>query len=273
MLVVANGTEHLARKLLPGLDLKGGTLRAIALNKRVPQAVCLKAAFKESRGDVVVVTGSYPQITKGSFYKLLAELDEETDVVSPWRENRVDPAVNQAQSRLFNYVVRKITGTRFRDLSCTVKVIRREVLEQTELYGNMYRYLPIFAEQKGFRIKEVACDHQKEYGKVGFFGFPIYFTRVIDLLTLYFNTHFSRKPLRFFSGFGLLFFMIGFTVFGYVFVQRLVWGIPIGGRAVLLLAILFIILGVQFSSVGLLGEIIAFTYGRYRKEYTIAKII
>lgn len=271
ILIMANGTEGFLKNELKNLKDCNDKLKAFTLNKKTPQSVCLKAGLKESKCEIIVVCGSYQQITSSSFTKLIDSMDDETDIISPWRQNRVDPSFNQFQSRVFNALVRKITKSSAHDLSCTVKVFRREILEETELYGNMYRFLPILAARKGYRHKEVKCEHYQERGKTGFYSLSEYFTRIIDILTLYFNTRFTRKPLRFFSTLGAIFLLIGFLIMFYVFVQKIFMGYPIGGRPVLLLAILFMVLGVQAASVGLLGEIIAFTHGRQRKEYTIEK--
>ncbi len=280
IIIVANGTEHfLATELqqLPPsaastLD-KAKQIRAFALNQKTSQAACLRAGFNECQGEIIVVCGSYQQVTKESFKVLLAALDEKTDIVSPWRKNRVDPKFNQLQSRLFNNIVKKIVGSSLNDLSCTVKIFRRAVLEQTNLYGNMYRFLPIVAAKQGFTNKEVACEHHQERGKTGFYGPFDYFSRILDIATLYFNTRFLRKPLRFFNLLGSIFLLSGVVITCYVFLQKIFTGHPIGGRPILLLAILSMVLGVQAASVGLLGEIIAFIQGRRIKEYNIDKII
>jgi hypothetical protein len=158
-----------------------------------------------------------------------------------------------------------------------VKVFRREVFEQTEVYGNMYRFLPILAQRKGFQVKEVMCEQYLKGPNEGFYKdvqkLSNYFTRVIDILVLFFNTRFTKKPLRFFSAIGMVFFSIGLLITGYVFAQKLFLGHPVGDRPILLVAIMSMIMGVQVASAGLLGEIIAFTHGRHKKEYTIEKII
>jgi len=153
-----------------------------------------------------------------------------------------------------------------------VKVFKREVLEETDFCGNMYRFLPIVAARKGFKNKEIKCEHYEERGKKGFYSLSEYFERLIDIFTLYFNTRFSKKPLRFFSTIGAVFILIGLFITSFVLYQKIFFGYPIGDRPVLLLAILFMVIGTQAASVGLLGEIIAFTHGRARKEYTIEKI-
>lgn len=272
IIIMGNGQEGVLRRELQRINTHE-RLKAFALNKKTPQAVCLTAGFNESAGDVIVVCGSYQQLTKESFITLLDAFDNETDIVSPWRQNRVDPGFNQLQSKVFNVLTKKIAGSRLHDLSCSVKIMRRNVLAETELYGNMYRFLPVIAAKKGFRTKEVKCEHYQERGKTGFYCLSEYIARIIDILTLYFNTNFSRKPLRFFSILGSVFFALGCGAALYVAIQKILWGYPIGGRPVLLLSLLCMVLGVQAAGVGLLGEIIAFTHGRLRQEYNVEKTI
>lgn len=273
ILIMANGTEGFLKNELEKLPSCNNKIKAFTLNKKTTQAVCLMSAFKESSGKIIVVCGSYQQITIDSFMQLIDSLDDTTDIISPWRQKRVDPPFNRFQSTVFNAIVRKITKSNLHDLSCTVKIFRREVLENTKLYGNMYRFLPIVASQKGFKNKEVKCKHYKERGKTGFYSMLAYLTRIIDIFTLYFNTRFTRKPLRLFMNIGLVFLLTGLLIAAYVFFQKIFMGYSIGGRPVLLLAILFMVLGVQAASVGLLGEIIAFTHGRHKEDYTIEKEI
>jgi hypothetical protein len=200
-------------------------------------------------------------------------MDCETDIICPYRQRRVDPSFNQIQSRLFNSLVRKIERTNLHDLSCTVRICRRKVLELTVLYGNMYRFLPIVAAQIGFKTKEVKCEHFQERGSTGLYSLSEYIVRMIDIFTIYFNTRFTKKPLRFFSSVGLVFVLVGLIITTYLFVQRFFLDIPIGNRPALFVSLLMLIFGVLVSSVGLLGEIIVFTHGRHRKEYTIEKEI
>jgi len=271
IIIVANGAENFLKQELKSI-LHADVIRAFALNKTT-QAICLKAAFKECSGKIIVACGSYQQITGNSFIELLKSFDNDTDIISPWRQKRVDPSFNRLQSNIFNIIVQKIIGTKLHDLSCTVKLFKREVLEETDLYGNMYRFLPIIAAQKGFNNKEVKCGHYQERGKTGFYGISEYLTRIIDILTLYFNTRFTKKPLRFFSAIGAMFFATGLFIASYVVFEKIFFKQPIGFRIDLLTAILLGLFGIQIAGVGLLGEIIAFTHGRRKKEYTIEKKI
>jgi hypothetical protein len=275
ILIIANGIGSFWSKKLDQLLSRNNRTKAIQFGTKTTQAVCLKAAVGASRGEIIAVCGSYRQISDDSLVKMLDSLDSELDIITPWRQHRVDTPLNQFESKLFNVLVTKLTATNFHDLSCTVKIFRREVVEETDIYGNMYRFLPILAEKKGFKTKEIKCDHyqQRGVGKSGFYSLSHYFNTFIDILTLYFNTRFSRKPLRFFSAIGLIFLIGGLLITAYIFAERFFLGYPIGSRSSLLLAIVLMVLGVQAASVGLLGEIIAFAHGRHRKEYTIEKII
>jgi hypothetical protein len=273
ILIMANGTGSFLRNQLTELQGFNHRLKVFEFNTKTTQAVCLQAGLRESSGETIVACGSYQQITKDSFNQLFDALDEGGDIISPWRQGRVDPSFNRFQSKVFNTLVRTLIKSDLHDLSCTVKIFRREVLEETNIYGNMYRFLPIVAAQKGFKTKEVKCQHFQERGETGFYALSDYVTRLIDIFTLFFNTRFIKKPLRFFSSVGLGFLLIGLFITFYVFVERFFMGHPIGDRPALLLAIFFMVLGVQAASVGLLGEIITFTHGRKKKEYTIEKEI
>ena len=273
ILLIANGTEGFLKNAQLEVQLFNNRLKAFALDKKASQAVCLKMALKETSGNVIVVCGSYQQLSRDSYLSVLDALEENVDIVCPWRRRRVDNPLSQFQSKLFNWLVKKAAASHLNDLSCTVRVFRRQVLDETPLYGRMYRFLPILARQKGFKTKEVECEHFQERGKPGFYSIPEYTERLIDILTLYFTSRFSYKPLRFFSAVGLAFLVLGLTVAGYVFAERVLFGHPIGGRPTILLATLFMVLGVQAASVGLLAEIIAFVHGRERSEYSIEKTV
>jgi hypothetical protein len=273
ILIIANGTGSFLRNQITKLQSLNHRIKALEFNTPTTQAVCLKTGLKESSGEIIIVCGSYQQITSESLIHLVDSLGDEIDIISPWRQHRVDPPFNQFQSRVFNTLVRKITKSDLHDLSCTIKIFRRKVLEKTEIYGNMYRFLPIVASRKGFKTKEVKCDHYQERGKTGLYGLLDYITRLLDIFTLYFNTRFTKKPLRFFSSIGMGFLFIGLFITFYVFVQKFLMSVAIGDRPILLVAIFFMVLGVQAASIGLLGEVIVFTHGRQKKEYTIEKTI
>lgn len=278
IILIANGTGGFLKELIKKHTIPDHNIKAFEMSNKASHAVCLKSVIKEMNGQFIFVCGAYQQITNESFVKLLDAVDDGTDIINPWRQNRSDPHFYKMQSNLFNAIVRWITGTRMHDLSCNVSVFRRKAIEDTELYGNMYSFFSIYAAQKGFTCKEIRCEHYKEHGeprlaKAGLYHFAIYINRLIDIFTLYFNTSFSKKPLRFFISIGVFFILIGFVIAMFIVAQKVAYGLPIGNRPILLLSSFFMLIGIQATSVGLLGEIIVFSHGRKKKEFEIEKII
>ena len=271
--IVANGTGNYLRKTISQSKILNNRIRAFEFYTKTTQAVCLKAILKETEGNIFLICGSYQQLTEGSMLQLIDRMGEGVDLVNPWREERIDPRLNQMQSRLFNWFVRIFVGTNLHDLSCTVRVCRRSVLEEIELYGNMFRFMPVLAESKGFKVKEVKVEHFKEKGKTGFYSISNYISRMIDIFTLFFNTRFTRKPLRFFSAVGMGILSLGIINFFLVFIQWFFYNVPIGNRHLLYISLILVSLGIIVSSSGLLGELITFSSVRHKKEYTVEKII
>lgn len=278
MIIIANGTGGFARNMLKGDPVFAGKIKALEMSNKASQAVCLKSILNECKGEFFVVSGAYQQLIPESYEKLLDSVDDDTDIVSPWRQHRFDPSIYKMQSSVFNAIVRWIAGFNMHDLSCNVRIFRREILEQIDLYGNMYRFLPVFSALKGFKNKEVKCEHYKEHGeprkaRAGLYHLSIYLSRIIDIFTLYFNTSFTKKPLRFFSSIGIVSIMIGVIINFILFLQKILYGQNMALRPMFILAIFMLVVGVQSAGIGLLGEIIAFTHGRHKKEYIIEKII
>ena len=278
MIIIANGIGGFLKNMLKSEKEFADKLRAFEMSNKASQAVCLKSILKECKGEYFVVCGPYQQLTLESYEKLIDAVDSETDIITPWRQHRYDPSIYKVQSNIFNALVRWITGVKMHDLSCNIRIFRREALDKTDLYGNMYRFFPIFAMRKGFKNKEVKCEHFKEHGEPrkargGFYYLTVYINRIIDIFTLYFNASFTKKPLRFFSSIGIVSIVISLIINLMILLQRIIEGYEFGNRPLLILAIFLLVVGVQSASVGLLGEIIAFTHGRHKKEYIIEKII
>jgi len=278
IIVIANGTGGFLKNMLTRNPVFASKIKAFEMSNKASHAICLKSILNECNGEFFVVSGSYQQLTLESYEKLLNSVDDDTDIVSPWRQHRFDPFIYKMQSKIFNALVGWITGFNMHDLSCNVRIFRREILEQIDLYGNMYRFLPIFSALKGFKNKEVKCEHFKEHGeprnaRAGFYYLSIYLSRIIDIFTLYFNTSFTKKPLRFFSFIGVVSILASIVINCILFLQKIFYGQNMALRPIFILAIFLLVVGVQSAGMGLLGEIIAFTHGRHKKEYIIEKII
>ena len=273
VLVVANGTENFVKSQLNSRNNHSEVLKVIAFQRNVPQSVCLNAAFSECSGSEILTLGPDQELTSESYEKLINSMTDGVEFVVANRKLRKDPVLNRLHSKLMNIVVKMVLGIKINDIGCHVKFFKREVLESMDLYGNMYRYFPALAAQKGFKVKEVECDQLDKIRKTRFYSARLYLDRMIEMLNLYFSSNFSKKPLRFFSLVGSSFMALGGMALLYIGIQKAIFGIPIGARPLLIIAMISLVGGVQITSFGLLGEIISFVHGRSRKEYTIEKVI
>ena len=273
IIVSANGGGTVLKKRLPELSLNAAKVSAYEYGIRTTQTTLLQGALKASQGEIVVATECIKIITNTSFSQLLDHLDNGVDMACPWRQRRIESWLNRFQSKLFNRLIRWLTKSKLNDNNCVIKAFRREVGEDIRLHGSIFRFLHVPAEQHGFDIKEIACEHVQVLDKSGIYSFTHYLNLFTDLAALFFNTWFSKKPLRLFSALGLTFFLVGLAFTAIVFAQKIIWGLPIGGRTALVVALLLAVAGVQIGSVGLLGELIAFMHGRSKNEYTIEKVI
>lgn len=234
------------------------------------ESIAITAGVEKASGEYIITAPQYLQIEPREVEKLIAELEAGHDLVTPWRKPRVDPWLNQLQSTLFNWVLRLLCRMKFHDMNCNFRGMRRHVLEEITIYGDLYRFLPIMAHRQGFRVKEVQVVHREEVGKRGFFGVGVYLRRLLDILAVTFLTRFTQKPLRFFGTVGLVLILVGLAL-----VIRPVYGKPFLPDESILKSTLFLVgvvlncLGAQFVGFGLVGEIIIFTQAPHVREYKI----
>ena len=260
-----------------GLALQERTdqkVRTIALHKPFGESVCLTSAFDHARGQLIMTSPQYVQVDPHDLGRLFERIDGGADLAAAWRKERIDARLNQWQSAAFNFVLRHLVGAQFHDLNCTLRVIRRDVLEQLTIYGHMYRYLPAIAHNQGFLVEEVAVRHLQERGTAGIFGPAVYARRGLDILAVMFLTKFTHKPLRFFGALGGAGMLLGGAVVAWEVAQRLFWAGDSGRyqRPLFLIGVLLFLLGVQIVGFGLVGEIIIFTQAKNLREYRIERI-
>ena len=273
-LIVANGTGKFIKSHLLDIQEINDRLRVFDFRVRCSKSDCIKEIIKIARGEWLLFSGTQPMITENSLSKLINYVDTSADVVITWRRRQAEHFRNQFYSRMFNWVVGRLTKNNFHDISCPLKLCRKAVLDEIDFFGDVLRFLPIFAAAKGYKIKEVPVEGSMVKTQKRHFLKPTeYLMRSIEIFAVFFNTRFSRKPLRFFSAFGALTSSAGLILLLVLFVQRFIFDISIGNRPSLFVSLLMMILGVLVSSAGLLGEIIVFFNSRSRKEYSIEKII
>jgi glycosyltransferase involved in cell wall biosynthesis len=270
---VVDGPDPRALEALKALKKEFPAIKVIALSRWFGEATALSAGFEKTGGKIILTLPSYPQVVPHEIRQALANLVEnDQDLVIGWRYPRIDSLLNRVQFSVFNRLVGMLTGTRFHDVSCGLRVMKRKVAEEIQLYGDLHRFFPVLADQRGFRIAEIPVQQSLRDVQRRVYRPGVYLRRLLDILTLYFLYKFTRKPLRFFGLIGSGIFGAGAILTGYLAVDRLL-GVPLANRPLLILGVLWMVFGVQLFSVGLLGEIIIFTHARDMKEYHTEEIM
>jgi glycosyltransferase involved in cell wall biosynthesis len=251
-------------------------VRVVIFRRNFGQTAAIAAGLDHSDGDTIVLLDADLQNDPEDIPLLLAKLDEGYDVVSGWRKLRRDNALTRTlPSVLANALISFVTGVHLHDYGCTLKAYRRSALEGFRLYGEMHRFIPVFASSIGASITEIPVRHHpRRFGKTKY-GLDRTLKVILDLMTAKFLLSYSNKPMRLFGGVGLGLIFGGSSLLAYLFVRRLVGGVPVLGSPVFQLAIMLLILGAQSILMGLMAELLARTYHESQKKltYTVRETI
>lgn len=254
------------------LKEKGEPIRILQFNRWYGGATVLMAGFEAASAPVILTLPAYRQVVPEGISAMLRALDEYQMAVGR-RTARKLGLWGGLQVRVFHKLLRLLSGFSFTDLGCSVVAFRKELLDVIDLYGDQHRFLPVLAAHYGFRVVEVdvpaAPDKRRQAGR----SFATVIKRFFDLLSIFFLTTFTAKPLRFFGSIGVLSFMAGFGLSTYLAFQRLALGVPLADRPILLVGILLIVIGVLFVALGLIGEMIIFIHARKFRSYTVERVV
>lgn len=230
-------------------------VKLISLRKNFGKSKALQIGFQHICGDIIVTMDADLQDDPVELANFIAKLDEGYDMVSGWKFNRLDPLEKTLPSKLFNFVTSKVSGIKIHDFNCGFKAYRKEVVKSLNIYGEFHRYIPVLALRNGFKITEITVKHHKrQFGKSKF-GMERYLRGMFDAVSALFLLKFYDKPMYFFGKIGLGLLMVGFLICSYL---TALWfaGYAIGGRPLLILGVLFILVGFQSFSLGLIANII-----------------
>ena len=233
------------------------------------ESIALSAGVAKARGDLVVNAPPYLQIDPQDVVGVVKALEAGADCVATWRDRRVDPWLNQLQSRLFNRALRVIMNAPFHDLNSGTRGFRRQVLEEVAVYGELYRFLPVLAARQGFRVVEVRVQHREEKGRAGFYGIGVYLRRMLDILAITFLTRFTQRPLRFFGYLGFGAIAIGAPVALWYLYERLFLDQSLADKPAFVMSSILAAFGVQLIGFGLIGEIIIFTQAPNLRDFKV----
>ena len=271
LIFIDDGSTDKSYSVLQTLHEQDSNIEVIQFRRNFGKAAALQAAFDIAQGEFVFTMDADLQDDPKEIPRFLEKIEEGYDIVSGWKENRLDPVDKTLPSKLFNWATRKISGLELNDFNCGFKVYRREVLDHINLYGELHRYIPVLAFWKGFSVGEIPVEHRAREHGVSKYGFERMFKGLFDLLTIYFTRKYERRPLHVFGFLGLIFGLIGTVALTYL---SLLWVFdmgPIGTRPLLFFGILSVIFGAQLISFGLLAEMIAKMDNKFSPHFVIGK--
>jgi glycosyltransferase involved in cell wall biosynthesis len=261
IIFINDGSSDNSQAILCRLADARKEVKVINFRRNFGQTAAMSAGFDHARGAVIIPMDADLQNDPADIPLLLNKLDEGYDVVSGWRKDRQDKEVIRIfTSRLANWLIGLFTGVKLHDSGCSLKAYRAEILRGTRLYGEMHRFIPALANLMGARICEVPVTHHpRAFGKSKY-GFKRILKVALDLVTVKFLADFSTKPLYMFGGIGVVLFVLASLAGAETIWERFTYGTYVHNNPVILIAVFFGILGVNFIAMGLQAELIVRTY-------------
>jgi glycosyltransferase involved in cell wall biosynthesis len=269
---VDDGSTDDSMAELEALHAADARARVIQLRRNYGKAEALSAGFSMARGEYIITMDADLQDDPTEIPALIAKLEEGYDLVSGWKKSRKDPINKRFPSKVWNGLVTGITGLKLHDFNCGLKIYRRKVVESIHVYGELHRYMPVLGHLDGFRVGEMVVNHRARQFGQSKYGFSRIFKGFLDLITVKFLSQYTKRPLHLFGGIGLIFSTIGGAITLYLIILRILNKIFLSNRPLLFIGVLLLILGIQFISIGLLGEMITRNSAE-RRTYSIRKIL
>ncbi|MEA1926001.1 MAG: glycosyltransferase family 2 protein [Patescibacteria group bacterium] len=250
-------------------------VKVIVLRKNFKQTAAMDAGIKVARGKVIITMDGDLQNDPADIPRLLQKLDDGYDVVSGWRKNRKDSLSKMILSRGADQLRKLLINDTINDSGCTLKAYRAECFKGVDLYGEIHRFIPALLKIQGFEITEIAVNHRPRVSGVTKYNYRRLLKGLLDLLSVWFWKKYANRPLHLFGGIGIILNFIGFGLLVWMFIDKVIYNLPIGNRVWPLMGIFLIILGIQFFISGLLVDISVKTYYQTKKEtpYSIKEII
>ncbi len=271
LIFIDDGSRDGSSEVLEDLARQDTRVRVIQFQKNYGKSAALSVGFEAASGEFVATLDADLQDDPREIPPMIEKLKQGYDLISGWKKKRRDPISKRWPSKIFNWVTSRISGVRIHDINCGLKVYRNFVVKTLHPYGELHRFLPVLAHLDGFVVGEKEVAHRpRKYGKSKF-GASRFTAGFFDLLTVMFLSRYLKKPLHLFGILGILSFLGGFIIGAYLTVLRLS-GHWIGNRPLLFLGILLMIVGVQFVSIGLLGEMITASQTR-QSAYVIRRTL
>jgi|PlaIllAssembly_1097288.scaffolds.fasta_scaffold02037_1 glycosyltransferase involved in cell wall biosynthesis len=264
IIIVDDGSTDSSYEKIFRLHDQDPAVRIIKFRKNFGKSTALNAAFRHAKGEIVITMDGDLQDDPEEIPRFITKIQEGYDLVSGWKYPRLDPITKTLPSKFFNKLTCLILGVDLHDFNCGFKAYKHVVVKNLQLYGEMHRYIPALAAWNGFKITEIKVAHHPRHSGKSKYGFSRFIKGGLDLITVKFLTNYASRPLHVFGLPGLLSLILGSVIGIYLSYLRFFEDAKIGDRPLLILSVLLIVLGLQFISIGLLGEMI--TYRHIREE-------
>ncbi len=250
-------------------------VRVIELRRNFGQTAAIAAGIDHSDGEIVVLMDADLQNDPADIPAMLEKIADGFDVVSGWRVERQDDLSRRLPSQMANRLISWVTGVNLHDYGCTLKAYRREVITGFRLYGEMHRFIPVYANSYGARITEMPVHHHaRRFGKAKY-GLERTFKVILDLVTVKFLISYSNKPIYLFGGAGIMLILISLAVLLYLLIRRVFFQISVLGSPFFQMSTMVFIMGFQSILMGLIAELLVRTYheSQGKPTYTVRKVI
>jgi len=261
LILVNDGSNDSTGDEIEEIRRKDNRVKSIHFRVNRGKGYALKEGFKHAEGEIIFTMDADLQDDPGEIPKFIQEIEKGNEVVCGWRTPRKDPFWKVLPSRFFNFMISLLSGLKLHDINCGFKAFKKEVVKNLKFYGDLFRFLPLLAYWRGYRVSEVKVKHHPRVRGKSKYGWKKFYGGFLDFLTVIFLTHYRVKPLHLFGTVGLILLFPGLVIEASLALR---WFLShphsIGGHYPLLwLGILLIIVGIQFISLGLLGEMIAYS--------------
>ena len=278
VLLIDDGSKDSSWNVIEEIVSKNKSIKGIKFRRNYGKSAALNVGFKKAKGNVVITMDADLQDSPDEIPALYDKIIKENfDLVSGWKQKRYDPLTKTIPTKLFNWAARRASGIYLHDFNCGLKSYKNTVIKSVEVHGEMHRYIPVLAKWAGFaNITEKVVEHQSsKYGETKF-GLERFVNGFLDLLTITFVTRFGKKPMHFFGIVGTIMFMIGFSIFGYIVLEKLyaifnsIAAKNIADMSVFYIALTSMVIGVQLFLAGFISEMIS-RNANDRNNYQIEK--
>ncbi|OQB06160.1 MAG: Undecaprenyl-phosphate 4-deoxy-4-formamido-L-arabinose transferase [bacterium ADurb.Bin212] len=275
IILIDDGSSDETGKIITKISHNDKLTKSIVLARNFGQTAALSAGLDNASGDIIIPMDGDLQNDPRDIPKLLKKIEEGYSVVSGWRKNRKDSFFRVLPSKIANLLIKKLTGVQINDNGCSLKAYKKEVISGIQLYGEMHRFISVYAAWSGGKTCEVVVNHRSRKNGKSKYGYSRIFKVILDLLVMKFLHRYISRPIHFFGKYGFWSFFIAFAFVIWSLILKYAYNLSINRTPLPIFAIMFVILGVQLVLTGILAELLTRTYyeSQGKKSYKISYVV